>query len=147
MIVSSELHDLSVQVNGSTNVVERHTDSNGKVYEVVYNAAPGSDLDAIMAARAERISADLADQAAIEAEAQNYAIPLTHLQFMTRFTLEERLAIRAAAKIDPVIDDFLELLKISDYIYPMHKMTQAGLQYMVSQGLLTAERANEVGQP
>mgnify|MGYP000959158839 FL=1 len=145
MIVSSELRDVTTQANGSFNVVERHTDSNGKVYEFVYNAASDADFTAIMNARAAKIDADLAAQAAIEAEAQNYALPLTHLQFMTRFTMEERFAILAAANTDPIIDYFLELLKISDYIYPTHEMTQAGLQYMVSQNLLTSERAAEVG--
>jgi len=145
MIVSSELRDVTIQADGSRNVVERHTDQNGKVYEFVYNAAAELDLNAVMASRAARIDADLVAQAAVEAEAQNYALPLTHLQFMTRFTMEERVAIRAAAKTDPVIDDFLELLEISDYIYPAHEMTLAGLQYMVSQNLLTSERAVEVG--
>jgi len=145
MIVSSEIREATPQANGSFNVVERHTDTNGKIYEIVYNAAADADLNAIMAARAARIDADLTAKAAVEAEAQNYALPLTHLQFMTRFTMEERVAIRAASKTDPLIDDFLELLKISDYIYPTHAMTQAGLAYMVSQNLLTAERAAEVG--
>lgn len=145
MIVSSEIREATLQANGSFNVIERHTDANGKIYEIVYNAAADADLNAIMTARAAKIDADLAAQAAVEAEAQNYALPLTHLQFMTRFTMEERVAIRAAAKTDPIVDDFLELLKISDYIYPTHAMTQAGLAYMVSRNLLTAERAAEVG--
>ena len=145
MIVSSELRDVTLQADGSRNIVERHLDANGKAYEFVYNAPAELDVDAVLTARATRIDAELAAQAEAEAEAVQGALPLTHLQFMTRFTMAERLAIRAAAKADPVIDDFLELLSISDYVYPTHPMTQAGLQYMVSQGLLTEERASEVG--
>lgn len=143
-IVSSTL-EYTVQADGSKSVVERHTDSNGKTYDFVYFAPVDLDIEAVKNARATRISSELEAAAVAELEAQNGSLPLTHLEFMLRFTMEERMAIRSASDSDPVIFDFLELLKLSTYIYPHHTLTQVGLGYLTSRGLLTSERATIIG--
>lgn len=144
-IVTSELREVIEQADGSRNVIERHVDTNGKVYEFVYNAAAEMDLNLVMTARATRINSELAAREAAEAEATSGVLPLTHLQFLSRFTTAERIAIRAARATDPILDDFFDLLQMSDGIVPTHPTTQQGLGYLVQQGYLTAERAAEVG--
>lgn len=146
MIIDSDYRVGDPQADGRCYISEVHRDKNGKTYEFEYLANPQSlDPQVVMKDRAVRIDAELTAQVRSEEESLRGTLPLTHLQFMLRFTLEERLAIRTAAKADPIINDFLELLTLSDYVYPNHPMTRAGLEYMVSQSLLKQERADEVG--
>lgn len=57
---------------------------------------------------------------------------------MQRLTLAERIAIRAAG--DPIIDDYLDLLRVATLVNLDNSDTINGVAYMVSQGLLTPER-------
>jgi hypothetical protein len=70
---------------------------------------------------------------------------ITKLQFLSRFTTEERIAIRQHAMTDPVIDDFLKLLDISQEVDVKSEMTQQGLQYLVYKGIILANRVSEIG--
>ena len=72
------------------------------------------------------------------------AEPITKLAFLRRFTAEERIAIRAS--IDPVIVDFMMLLDLSQELVTTDPDTQAGIEYLVAQGLLTLERAELILQ-
>lgn len=69
---------------------------------------------------------------------------LTPFQFKSRLTAQERIAIRAAAASDPVVADFLDMLGSASEVLTGDPQTIAGVDYMVSVGLLTAERAAEV---
>lgn len=69
---------------------------------------------------------------------------LSRLQFMRRFTQAERIAIRAARASDPVIDDFMGLLEMTDEVRLDDPDTIAGIQFMVSQSLLDPARADEI---
>lgn len=70
------------------------------------------------------------------------------LQLRRRFTAAERLAIKAAAKTDPQVDDFIDLvasagrtgtrLKASDADF------RAGMLHLVQSGLLTVARAKAI---
>lgn len=144
-ITLSEFRDKTTQADGSVNVVERHMDSDGKVYEFSYNAGASLNLDLVLANRAERINAELAEKANAESVALQGELPISKLEFLARFTSDERIAVRAAAKTDGVIEDFMELLKITDVIHLNHPMAQQGLAYLVSIGILTAERAELIG--
>ena len=69
---------------------------------------------------------------------------MTRYEFLTLFTLEERTAIRGAAKTDPVIEDMLQLLGIANDIDIADPNTSGGLDYLAGKGLITAERCAEI---
>jgi hypothetical protein len=70
--------------------------------------------------------------------------PLTKLQFLERFTAQQRIAIRAARTSDPVIDDALQLLDLAENVQTDRADTQAWVQYLVVKGLLTADNASAI---
>lgn len=65
-------------------------------------------------------------------------------QFLLRFTTEERAAFRAAALTDPNVADFQQLAQAAQEIINNDPMTIAGMNYLVSVGLLTEPRKNEI---
>lgn len=65
---------------------------------------------------------------------------LTRLEFLRRFTAEERINIRAATKVNPQIEDFMELLNLAQDIDLTDNTLQYGMLALVSAGLLTEER-------
>ena len=69
----------------------------------------------------------------------------TPVAIMQRFTAAERIAIRAAQKSDPVIEDFFELVRVAGDMRSDHPMIAQGLAYLQGQGLLSAARAAEIG--
>lgn len=142
-IVNSIIVSSQLQADGRSYVAERHTDQNGKTYDAVYLADSGMDTAAVLAARAANIGATIDAAAAVEAAAQGFEIPLTERQFLGRFTVAERVAIRNAAKTDDVVVDFLDILAKSGGVYrnaPLGQTTIDGLNYLVSKGLLTSDR-------
>ncbi len=71
-------------------------------------------------------------------------VRLTRLDYMRRFTLAEEAGIRVAARTDPMIEVILGRLSAAEYVDVTDPETMAGVDYLVSQGLLTAERKAEV---
>jgi hypothetical protein len=69
---------------------------------------------------------------------------LTKYQFLDRFTQEERVAIRAAALTDGVLQDFMEMLEVSGEVILANPKTAAGANYIESIGLVAAGRAAEI---
>lgn len=69
---------------------------------------------------------------------------MSRYEFLTLFTLEERTAIREAAKTDPVIEDMLQLLGIAEEIDIADPNTSGGLDYIAGKGLITPERCTEI---
>ena len=68
----------------------------------------------------------------------------TSYQFLMRLTAEERAAIRAASITDSTVADFQELASAANEIETTHPMTIAGMNYLVSVGILTEQRKNEI---
>lgn len=66
----------------------------------------------------------------------------TKLAFLNRFTSQERVAIRSST--DPVVIDFMELMNAASEIDRTNSDTIAGINYLASIGLLTAQRAQEI---
>lgn len=62
----------------------------------------------------------------------------TKVGFLNLFTLEERINIRASG--DPIINDFLNMLDVAEYISTKDPNTIAALQYLVLKNILTSER-------
>jgi hypothetical protein len=68
----------------------------------------------------------------------------TAYQFLLLFTPEERAAFRAAAMTDPIIADYQVLAGAAQEIHTDDPMTIAGLDYLVSAGVLTEQRKKQV---
>lgn len=69
---------------------------------------------------------------------------ITRLAFLQRFTLTERLGIRAARTSDPMIDDFLIMTEAATFIDLSREDTTQALGYLMSKGLLTTERVASI---
>jgi hypothetical protein len=65
--------------------------------------------------------------------------PITQLDFLRRFTTEERIAIRAST--DAVVQDFLHLLGLAQDIRVDDADTVAGVNYLEQESLLATGRA------
>lgn len=61
--------------------------------------------------------------------------------FLQRLSPATRIAIRAASETDPLIEDFLDVLYATDEVDLDNANTTAGVDYMVSEGLLTSDQA------
>lgn len=68
----------------------------------------------------------------------------TAFQFLLRFTEQEREVFRVAALTDGKVADFMQLCGAASEVEANHPMTVAGMAYLVSAGLLTQARADEV---
>lgn len=68
----------------------------------------------------------------------------TAYQFLLRFTPQERMAYRAAAFLDPQIADFMALAQAAQEILTTDPMTIAGMNYLVTVGILTESRKNQI---
>jgi hypothetical protein len=69
---------------------------------------------------------------------------LTHLEFLSLLSADERVAIRAAGEQNPYIYDFLELMRLSQEINLDDPRTQVGLMTLEQMEVLGAGRAEEV---
>ena len=69
---------------------------------------------------------------------------LTKYQFLDRFTMNERLAIRAAAKVDPIVDDFMAMLDISQEVQLNNPLVYQGLFYLAYTGKLDSGRIDQI---
>jgi hypothetical protein len=68
--------------------------------------------------------------------------PITRLEFLRRFTPEQRIAIRASQ--DPVIIDGNELLALAEEVRLDDPDTVRLVNYMVQQGLITQADADRI---
>jgi hypothetical protein len=62
------------------------------------------------------------------------------------FTLAERKALRAAARENEDLEDFLDLLNAAGEVHIDDPRMMAGLDAFVSAGILTAERRAEIAE-
>lgn len=72
-------------------------------------------------------------------------IVLSKLSFLTRFTVQERVAIRSST--DPIVVDFLRMLDVAENIVLTDTNTVQGINYLVYVNLLTADRATAILTP
>lgn len=69
---------------------------------------------------------------------------VTKLEYLRRFTGQERVTIRQAAKENPVLEDYLAMLEIAQDINLDDPATQGGVQALEIAGLIGEGRAAEV---
>lgn len=72
------------------------------------------------------------------------AASLAPIDFMRRFTMAEEIAIRTAAKTDVTIEVFLSRLFVVATVGLAHPETTGGINYLIANGLLSAERGAEI---
>jgi hypothetical protein len=68
----------------------------------------------------------------------------TAYEFLNRFTYSERAAYRNAAKTDDLVADFMNLAQAAQEIISDDPMTVQGMDYLVSVGILTQQRRDEI---
>ena len=79
-----------------------------------------------------------------EVEAAPVPRTITKLEYLRRFTTDERVAIRAAASANPVLDDYVKLMELAQEINLDDPDTIAAVQMLEQSGLIAAGRAAEV---
>lgn len=68
----------------------------------------------------------------------------TAYQFLNRFTPEERALFRSTSLTDPLVADFQMLAMAAQEVISDDPMTIMGMNYLVSIGLITELRKNEI---
>jgi hypothetical protein len=69
---------------------------------------------------------------------------VSKLEFMQRFTSEERIAVRTAADSNAAVKDYLEMLNASEVVDLTHALTVAGVQSLEAATLIGAGRAVQI---
>ena len=70
----------------------------------------------------------------------------TAYEFLNRFTYSERAAYRNAAKTDDLVADFMGLAQAANEIISDNPVVIQGMDYLVSIGVLTQQRRDEILQ-
>ena len=69
---------------------------------------------------------------------------LTKLEYLRRFTVDERVVIRAAAEQNAVLADYLQLMELAQDINTSDADTIASVTMLEQAGLIAAGRAQEI---
>jgi hypothetical protein len=89
-------------------------------------------------------SAEIAELEAARGDTSGLKRPKPPLEFKELFTLPERKAMRAAARENEDLEDFLDLLNAAGEVHIDDPRVVAGLNAFVSAGILTAARRGEI---
>lgn len=69
---------------------------------------------------------------------------LTHLEFLRRFTSDERIAITQAGLSNTAIADYIKMLDVAKFINTTDSDVAAGVQSLEAAGVIDAGRATEI---
>lgn len=72
----------------------------------------------------------------------NVPVPPSALEFMLRFTADERAAIRASADLQ--VQDFMDLCRAAQYVDASNPLVTQGMALLVSETLLTQARSDAI---
>lgn len=70
------------------------------------------------------------------------SLKLSRLAFISRFTVQERLGIRASA--DPVVKDIINMLEVAEFIDVTRTDTIQSVYYLATVGLIASARIPEI---
>lgn len=147
MIVSSAISEGVPQVDGRFEIIETHTNDDGRVFQYKWLSDGTLNSQFVMEERALVINATLAAREAARIAVVGTDVPYTKHEFLSRFTQAERKAIRAFAAgshpYAPDVEDYMEMLSASGGVYMT--LARPGLAALRDLGLLTAERASIIG--
>jgi hypothetical protein len=144
-VVSSAFTADPPEADGRRNLHEVYTTDDGQVFTYDWLADSTIDPQTMLAERTVVINARLALRDAARAAADGTLVPMTRFEFLSRFTVQERIAVRALAVTDPIVADFMDLLSQSGNV--THVNARAGLAYLVQVGALVQDRADIIGAP
>lgn len=68
----------------------------------------------------------------------------TAYEFLTRFTQQERSALRTASQTDDLVADFSQLLTAAQEVISDDPVTVQAMDYLVYAGYITNERKNQI---
>lgn len=68
----------------------------------------------------------------------------TAYEFLTRFTQQERSALRTAAQTDDLVADFSQLLTAAQEVISDDPVTVQAMDYLVYAGYITNDRKNQI---
>jgi hypothetical protein len=69
---------------------------------------------------------------------------MTKLEYLRRFTPEERITIRTVAKTNSMLEDYMALMELASEVNTADVDTRAGVKMLEAVGLLAAGRAAEI---
>ncbi len=69
---------------------------------------------------------------------------MSKLQFLRRFTRQERIQIRQAAKEDPAIEDFHDILHLANNVHVEDPDLIEFVEHIKGEGIISKERANHI---
>lgn len=145
MIALSQIISQVPQADGRIDVTEHHTYADGHVYVVNYLANSDMDLQAIAAARAANINAELERRAAELAAATSFEIPLMMSDIIKRVALiPGALNALYSSTVPEVVTARIVFDKWQAPIYRGDVLTQTMFGIIQAAGILTAEQIAEV---
>lgn len=145
-IISSQIVSQTVQIDGRKSVTEQHRGHNFVTYEVNYIADADLDINAVLAARAIAIGEEIDRRELIAIEAAKFELPLSQIEFLKRFTKEERTAVYQAKRDDVEVEDVWNfVMAAKDGIHLGNPLTLYGLAVLEAKGLIAVGRAVIIG--
>lgn len=157
ILTSVIINEFPANPTGIYPVTERHTDHNGRTYDVAYQCEAETDPQLVMSLRAQRLGAEIDARERAEAEANNFVLPVSKVAWRRRFTTTEQDAIDAFNEggylTHPALDEAtkgairrgLVLYAETSEVNPLDPDTQALLGLYTALGLLAPGRAAEIG--
>lgn len=146
-IVLSEITEREQQPDGRIRTVEIHTDHQGLTYRREYFRDPEWDEYEIMMQRAVLMGAEIDRKIAETAEAMQFTLPISKMEYTFRFSGVELLGIEDRSKTDPDTFKFKLLLEMTDYVYLVHPIVEGSLTYFTAVGILAPGRKEQIQTP
>ena len=154
-IISSTYTEGDVQADGRRYVNESHLLDDGRTIDFDYLADETIDPAAVMAARSDRLNAEIAAKDSALLIAANGSAPLTKLQFRRLFSEEEQKAIdrfNANFETHPMLTDDqkdsvrtgLENYKAAESVSLVDMATIRAVQTYEALGLINAGRSSVI---
>ena len=103
-----------------------------------------SDAEAIELANEEDAEKETARREELVAKKAAVSKQLTRLEFLNRFTVEERVALRVKEQNDPIVADLFDMIRVAEYVDTKNQSTIDGISYLAAKDYITPERAVEI---
>lgn len=120
----------------------RATHTSGEVVEYDADLPQAEHLEAFWRLESISEATSTLDPGAVPAPAQ--AVIWTKLEYLRRFTQDERIAIRTAAKQVPALEDYMELLALATDVRSDDSDISGALAMLEAAGLIGQGRAQEI---
>lgn len=147
-ITASQIISEAIQADGRTLVRERHTDHLGVVHEQEYLADVGLDIQWVLKQRATNLGAAIDQREAVEAEANNFELSISQIEFLKRFTVRERVDVNVAKRTDAEVEDAWNfVLAAVNGIRLRNPLTVQMLALLESKAILGPGRKEVIGAP